>query len=1024
MPSLTTVSLRSELAAYGVGKKSLTLLGTSPSPDTVDYLDLLPAAPDKQSAKILPDAVAESQDRPLLYVIDHARLADDDEQRKRQVHQLSRLLGCRGERAYLAIVEPGQLRILPVTVSRSEPPPGVVYRAGTDEAKTLFSRLGLALEIFDGEPDHPNYLFDELFRLLTHVADRLAGQDIDKGDVLSLVGRALFFRFLRDRHVVQEQNVSQIAPTASGLRACFETAEDAAATCSWLDRTFNGDFLPLTKNGSVDFFKAAARKTRNGVFGDLTAILRHDEPAGSSYQRRLDLDWEDFDFAHVPVGLLSQVYEAFSWKWDPHAKDTSVHYTPRQIANYVVEEAFSGLANADSARILDPACGAGIFLVLAFRKLYQARWRAIKDRPDTKQIRQILEKQLTGFDVSESALRLAALSLYLTAIELDPEPVPPSKLRFKLLRGRVLFNWRREGVDPVSGPVIGSLGDHVGPEHHEAYQLVLCNPPWTSLPRGKKDERTYLDKLATQFTKVSQEVLVRRGLPELATRYRNPDRNPDLPFVFQSLEWCAPNGRIGFILPGRILFKQNSKNNTVPGFAREALFRAVAVTGIINGSNLSDTQVWPAMAQPFMLLFAQNRQPKPNHTLRLVTPQYDVDLNGRGEIRIDSKSIEPILPEATFAESWLWKCLAVGTSLDVDIVRKIRAANGRPIKEYWESDLGLFPPVNGYQIAAGQKQNDARHLIDLPNLDSTDRFRFVVDAKSLDPFARKTACFPRDRDLYRAPMVLVKESPGPDRQKGMALLSYDDVAFNHSFHGYSGYGADDGQHLVKYLHLFVHSSLWMHYALLTSPKLGVERRTVYKSDLDACPIIPWKDLDKTQRKAVLGLSQRLVNEDSTVFDDIDALFAELYGLTKRDVEVIHDTLAVAMPFKKARKTACAAPTAKQQAAFRARMEAGLRPFFRKLRQEVRAEIWGNAPKLSPYSIVLLGTAKAMPAVPVEMFEADILPLANQTGASRIIQQVEDGLVVAILNQWRYWTPSRARLCAAEILRNHMAVFEG
>ncbi len=302
MPSFTATSLRRELAAYGVDGQSLTLLGAAPSPETVDYLDLLPDVASKKFAKLLPDAVAESQNRPLLYVIDHARLAEDNEQRKREIHQLSRVLGCRGERAYLAIVEPGQLRVFPITVSRDAPPPGVVYRAGTAEAKTLFSRLGLALDKIAGEPDHPNYLFDVLFKLLRHVADRLAGQGIDKVDVLSLAGRALFLRFLRDRHIVQEPDIAQIAPTASGLRTCFETAENAAATCAWLDKTFNGDFLPLTKSGSVDFFKAAARKTKDGVFRDLTAVLRNDEPAGSGYQQTLDLDWEDFDFAHVPIG--------------------------------------------------------------------------------------------------------------------------------------------------------------------------------------------------------------------------------------------------------------------------------------------------------------------------------------------------------------------------------------------------------------------------------------------------------------------------------------------------------------------------------------------------------------------------------------------------------------------------------------------------------------------------------------------------------------------------------------------------
>jgi hypothetical protein len=1024
MPSFTASSLRRELADYGVGEKNLiTLIGTSPSPDTVDYLDLLPDATGKKPTKILPDGVAEIQDHPLLYVIDHTRLASDAEQRKLEIHQLNRVLGCRGERAYLAVVEPGQLRVFPIAVSRGAPAPGVLYQAGTEEAKTLFSRLGLALGKIEGEPDHPNYLFDELFRLLTHVANRLAEKGIDKGDVLSLAGRALFLRFLRDRYIITERDISQIAPTASGLKACFETPESSAATCAWLDKTFNGDFLPLKDSGSVDFFKTAERKTQGGIFRDLTAVLRNDEPAGSSYQQTLDLDWEDFDFAHVPVGLLSQVYEAFSWKWDPHAKDTSVHYTPRRIASYVVEEAFAGLPKADSARILDPACGAGIFLVLAFRRLYQAKWKATKVRPDTKLIRQILEKQITGFDVSESALRLAALSLYLTAIELDPEPVPPSKLRFKALRDRVLFNWRRKGVDPEQGPVLGSLGDHVGKEHFGAYQVVLCNPPWTSLPRGNKKERAYLDQLAGEFTKLSREVLVRRGLSELAEGYRNPDRNPDLPFIFRSLEWCEANGRIGLVLPGRILFKQNSKQNMVPGFAREALFRAVAVTGIINGSNLSDTQVWPKMGQPFMLLFSQNRRPKSDHVLRFVTPHCDVDLNGRGEIRIDSKSMEPVAVEATFNEPWLWKCLAIGTSLDIDIIKKLRAANGRPVKDYWETDLGLVSG-NGYQIKEKQKQDNARYLIELPNLDSTDRFRFVVETNKLKPFTRETACFPRDRNLYRAPMVLMKESPGFDRAKGLALLSVDDdVVFNESFHGFSAFGLGDGKDLARYLHLFIHSSQWMYYALLRSPKFGVERRKIYKSDLDDCPVIPWEKIGASQQKAVVRLSQRLIGEDTGVFEDIDAFFAELYGLTKRDVEVIHDTLAVAMPFKKARKAACAGPTGKQREAFRVRLESALRPFFRKLGQEVCVELWKGSPKSSPYSVLLLRTANAATTVPMGMFEKVIVPLANQSGASRIFQEIEGGLVIAVLNQWRYWTPSRARLCAAEILRNHMAGFE-
>ena len=176
--------------------------------------------------------------------------------------------------------------------------------------------------------------------------------------------------------------------------------------------------------------------------------------------------------------------------------------------------------------------------------------------------------------------------------------------------------------------------------------------------------------------------------------------------------------------------------------------------------------------------------------------------------------------------------------------------------------------------------------------------------------------------------------------------------------------------------------------LVRSPKFGVERRTIYKNDLDDCPIVPWNALNQDQRKTAIGLSERLVKEDATVFDDIDLFFAELYGLTKRDAEVIRDTLAVAMPFSETREAACRAPTPQQRDVFRARVESALRPFVRKLGREVRGFLWKAAPESSPYSVLLLGTASGPPDFPDETFREQILPLANQTGASRIIIDVD------------------------------------
>ena len=55
-------------------------------------------------------------------------------------------------------------------------------------------------------------------------------------------------------------------------------------------------------------------------------------------------------------------------------------------------------------------------------------------------------------------------------------------------------------------------------------------------------------------------------------------------------------------------------------------------------------------------------------------------------------------------------------------------------------------------------------------------------------------------------------------------------------------------------------------------------------------------------------------------------------------------------------------------------------------------------------------------MPDSLFRDVLLKLAEDTGSTRIIQQVEGGLLVALLNQYRYWTPSRARLLGAELVR--------
>src|ERR1043166_1011889 len=113
--------LRRELPAFGV--QNPTILADATKQDIVDYLDLVPGGGGRRNdgGEILPDAVGENQGRPLLYVGDKTHLSHDANRYETELRQLRRVVGSRGQRAYLGVLEPGQLSVFPVSLSAELP---------------------------------------------------------------------------------------------------------------------------------------------------------------------------------------------------------------------------------------------------------------------------------------------------------------------------------------------------------------------------------------------------------------------------------------------------------------------------------------------------------------------------------------------------------------------------------------------------------------------------------------------------------------------------------------------------------------------------------------------------------------------------------------------------------------------------------------------------------------------------------------------------------------------------------------
>jgi len=952
--------------------------------------------------------VYEWQSSPLVFLADGDSLTGDESFRL-----LRRRLAMRGDAPYLGIVRPGQLTIHRISLDNDPREQTVVPIESIQ--RSVFPILGNRRP--KAASNSRQWITNVLLKLLEKSIGELTTDcGIAEGDAISLVGRALFTRFLGDRNLLR----GSLIPDGSGESATlFDNRDRAQATSRWLDVTFNGDLLPLNDN----IFESLREK----ALWTLGNILRRAE--GGQLSLKWEEKWANLDFAHIPVGVLSQAYENYLRNYSPKKqRKEGSYYTPRIIAHMMVGAAFHALrrdGNAHEARILDPAAGAGIFLITAFRQLVAERWRHDQKRPETETLREILYQQITGFDINESALRFAALGLYLMSIELDHDPHPVEKLRFdKKLRGTVLHKFGEDNGTSVSLS-LGSLGSEVGEEHNGRYNLVIGNPPWTSgtgLPNWQQ--------VTNCVARIAKARCPQSSPPKL------PNEVLDLPFVWRAMEWAKPGGQVAFALHARLLFQQGEGMPV----DRSALFSALEVTGILNGAELRQSKVWPEISAPFCLFFAHNQTPPPGAQIRFVSPHLEDSLNGAGGLRVDAANAETITSEQIIYRPEILKILFRGIQLDLEIYDRLISRKLSNLGAFWES--GKSTPKeekrfagNGYQRLRDssriRKRGDgkagvpASYLQDLCELTPEAMRTILIDAHGLPLFREERIHDKRPRELFLGPKLIVRESPSARTSRIRVTVADDDLVFSESYYGYCAGKHPDGKQFVRCLALLVGSKYALWYALVTSGKFGFERDVVEKLVIDNLPVPAFDDLDPSQRKQIDSLFEAVAKDDTeSTWERVDDWAASLYGLSKRDQEVISDTLKFNLPFAENRKDAQAPPTSPEVDVFCKTIFSELNPLARRFGKKIAA-VRVDVPIASPWEVVRLSTEPTSESPEMDEWP-EILRIADQNAATEVIypDPGQQCIWLARLSQARYWSRSQARLTARRVAWEHLDALLG
>ncbi len=182
-------------------------------------------------------------------------------------------------------------------------------------------------------------------------------------------------------------------------------------------------------------------------------------------------------------------------------------YTPDWVVDYLIEKTVI----SNQATVIDPACGTGNFLLRVFDRL------VIQNQAESKNI---LQNQLYGADIDETALSICALSLALRLIQLNQ-----TENMHNTISGLRLIN-----QNDSNG--LGSLYKNFPGDHplSKRYDAVLTNPPY-----------------------IGRRLISREFKESLKQEYKDSYQDLSAAFLSRCLDLTAPGGRTGMITQASLL---------------------------------------------------------------------------------------------------------------------------------------------------------------------------------------------------------------------------------------------------------------------------------------------------------------------------------------------------------------------------------------------------------------------------------------------------------------------------------------
>lgn len=603
---------------------------------------------------------------------------------------------------------------------------------------------------------------------------------------------SLLIAYLEERSVLLPADFNH---ARQGATKFFEILADGRALSNLLEsleERFNGHVFRLTKDEHLVLMESAELATYARL------IEGYEDGNG-----QLSL-WRLYSFRDLPIELISNIYQLF-------VKDASSSiYTPPALVRLMLEETLSwekidGLMQGNGV-ILDPACGSGVFLVEAYKRLVlHWRWRRGWDRPGIEDLRSLLQR-VHGIDLEEGAIELAAFSLCLGLCDaLQPEEIRSSVNLFPPLANVTLHHscfFNAKAKELVKAPV----------------SVILGNPPF---------ESSFTTEGARQSYKAYN--LVHGALADKQLAYL---------FLHEAMEMLTEGGVLAMVEPAGFLYNQHAQPFRHSFFSRwkvREILDFVSVRGLFKKGG-ADPKIVVVITE------AKNSTPD-SHLLHAVFRRSGRATAEQG-FDIDYYDLHWLRSVDAERSRDVWRSNLLGGSRVHSMITRLRSY---PTLKDFATERG-WNFGEGYFGGEKNASDNVQHLIDKPLLLTQALSSEGIDHSLIKTVPNKPIKDPKSAGRFMPPLLLIKEHE--DLYHDIWDEGY--LTYKNEIVGFSAPG--DTEKLREVANwLQQESAVLRAYVAGVSSRLITQRATsIFNADIFSLPYPESRELDISPNEKILA----------------------------------------------------------------------------------------------------------------------------------------------------------------------------